>query len=258
MSEAEQASIQLALNRGQQLYAFDQAAWHATDKFLEDAKAQGRLEALNSQLGGWIVREADHSTLEVIFFDKNASAPKQIYAAQLSESGTRVVTSGFAGQDAVIKEPQTLQLIRAREAAFRTIEGQSILRCKEQPFNFAVLPPDTLDGSIPVYILTPQSDLDHVPFGGHLRILVSPEGKAGSPHPFTKSCMELPTRHAKDAPKAIIATQLLDALPTEVDVFTMFAAELPLFIMTSDKRAWVIEASGGQARVRLLPNAVKH
>lgn len=256
-SELEKASIQLALDRGQLLYAFDQAAWHATDKFIEDAKAGGRLDALRSKFGGWIVRQSDHSTLEVIFFSNDAVTPKELYVVQMSGSGTHVVSGRFAGQDAVITEPKTLQLIRAREAALQAIEGQSILRCKKQPFNVAVLPPDTPDGSIPVYVLTPQSDLDHVPFGGHLRVMVSADGEAGALHPFTKSCMDLPTRRAKDAPKALVATQLIDPLPTEVAVFTMFAAQLPLFILTRDKRTWVIETSGGQGRVRLLPDNLK-
>lgn len=256
-SDSEQAAVVLALNRGQRLYAFDQAAWHATDKLLEDAKAQGRLDSINARYGGWIVREADPSTLEVIFFDKTKDAPKPLYVARMADGGKRVVSAEFAGQDAALPDAVTLRMIQARAVAQKALEGQSILRCTDKPYNTAVLPPDTPDGPIPVYWLSPQSDLDHVPFGGHLRIMVAADGKAGPIHPFTKSCMELPTRQAKETTRALYATQLLDPLPTEVDVFTMFAAGLPLYIGTLDGRTWSIESSGGQARVRLIPDERK-
>lgn len=256
-SDSEQAAVVLALNRGQRLYAFDQAAWHATDKMLEDARAQGRLDSINTRYGGWIVREADPSTLEVIFFDKSTDAPKPLYIARMADGGKRVVSAEFARQDATLPDDTTLRMIRARDAAQKALEGQSVLRCTDKPYNTAVLPPDTPDGPIPVYWLTPQSDLDHVPFGGHLRIMVAADGKAGPMHPFTKSCMELPTGRAKEATRALYATQLLDPLPTEVDVFTMFAAGLPLYIGTPDGRTWSIESSGGQASVRLIPDEPK-
>jgi hypothetical protein len=52
MSPSDQAAVQQALNRGQQLYAFDQAAWRATDALQAEAKVQQRLDVLTSQLGG--------------------------------------------------------------------------------------------------------------------------------------------------------------------------------------------------------------
>jgi hypothetical protein len=256
-SESEQAAVILALNRGQKLYAFDQAAWHATDKLMDDARAQGRMDSISARYGGWIVREADPATLEVIFFDKSTDAPKPLYIARMADGGKRVVSAEFAEKGATLLDAATLRMIRARDTASKSLEGQSILRCVDKPYNTAVLPPDTPDGPIPVYWLTPQTDLDHVPFGGHLRIMVSADGKAGAPHPFSKSCMELPTARAKATTTALVATQLLDPLPTEVDVFTMFAAGLPLYIYTPDGRTWSIESSGGQARVRLIPDEPK-
>lgn len=257
LSEPDQAAVVQALNRGQLLHAFDQAAWHATDKMLDDARATGRLDALKAQLGGWVVQPSRDATLEVIFFDRNAAAPNRIYAARLADGGTRVISSGFAEQDAAISDPATLRLIAARAAALTAIERTPVLLCNSQPFNIAVLPPDTPDGPIPVYVLTAQSDLDHVPFGGHTRIMVSADGQADAMHPFTKACMDLPTRQAKGAPTALVATQLLDPLPTEVAVFTMLAAGLPLYVATPDQRIWVVEQSAGQARIRLLPANMK-
>lgn len=253
MSPADQSAVQLAINRGQQIRAFDQAAWHATDALMADAKAQGRLATLSAQFGGWIVRELDPQTLEVLFFDRQPDAPRPIYAARLPRDGSRVLSAQFAAEDAQIIDPLTLRMIRARQSALDLVGGEKLLRCTKEPYNIAVLPPETPDGPVPVYILTPQSDLTHVPFGGHARVMVATDGTAEPIHAFTKSCMEMPTHAAKDAPKGLVATQLLDPVPTEIDVFTMLAAGLPLYIGTPDQRIWVIASSDGQATVRLLP-----
>lgn len=256
-SDAESSEVVLALTRGRMLYQFDQAAWHATDKLMEDAKAAGKLDIIHSQLSGWVVQPADSAMLDVVFYDRTSPVPKRLYTARMADGGKRVVSGNFAGPDAVITDALTLSLIKARAAAQKALQGQSILRCKKENFNFAVLPPEQPGGAISVYLLTPQSDMASVPFGGHLRIMVSPNGTVGPAHPFTKSCLELPTKLAKDAPTGLIATQLLDPLPTEVDVFTMFVAGIPLYILTPDNRIWAIEASGGYARARLLSNDKK-
>jgi hypothetical protein len=252
MSPADQVAVQLALSRGQLLFAFDQAAWHATDALRADAKTQGRLDALVSQLGGWIVRQIDPKTLEVSFFDKSSEDPKLLYAARLSDSGTKLLSHGFLAEGAKVPDALTLRMISARRSALNAIAGQSLLRCASGPYNFTVLPPEMPDGPIPVYILTPQSDLTHVPFGGHSRLMVTADGKAGPIHAFTKTCMEVPNHSSKDAPAALVATQLLDPIPTEIAVFTMFAAGLPLYIGTPDGRLWSLRASDGVATIRLL------
>ena len=257
MSAKDQVSIQRNLNRGQLLYAFDQAAWHATDKMLESARAESRIEELRAGLRGWVVRQVDQGILEVIFFDANEASPNRLYTARMSNGGTSLVSGEFAAKGEAITDSETLRLIRAQQAALKAIDGQAILRCSKAPYNIAVLPPDSPDQPTSVYLLSPQDDLDHVPFGGHLRILVSSANKAEDIHSFTKSCLSLPTKHARDAPEAVVATQLLDPLPTEVDVFTMFAGGLPLYIFTPDERIWRIDAAGGKARVILVPNDKK-
>lgn len=252
MSDADAAGVQLALNRGQLLYSYDQAAWHGTDAMVEDVQAQGRMDELSAKAGGWVIREAEQQSLEFVIFDRSPDSPKLLYAVRLTEGGTKVISRGFLVGEKAEPNAVTLRLIKAHRAALGAIEGKGILRCSQKAYNIAVLPPEA-DGAIPVYLLTPQTQMEQVPFGGHTRLLVSTDGSVGTPHLFTKTCLELPSASSKNAPTAIMATQLLDPLPTEIDVFTMFAARLPFYISTSDGRIWSVEASGGQARVRLLP-----
>ena len=56
MSASEQAAVQLALNRAEQIYAYDQAAWHTTDALTADIP--------KAQLGtirGWVVTPDDQN-----------------------------------------------------------------------------------------------------------------------------------------------------------------------------------------------------
>lgn len=251
MSDADLAGVQLALNRGQLLYAYDQAAWHGTDAMVEDAKSQGRMDELAAKSGGWVIRAAPENSLEFVIFDKSQDSPKLLYAARLIEGGSKVVEHSFLDGEKAEPDAVTLRLIKAHRIALAAISGKDVLRCSQKNYNIAVLPPET-DGAIPVYLLTPQIKMEEVPFGGHTRLLVAADGTVGAAHPFTKTCLGLPSASSKDAPKALMATQLLDPLPTEVDVFTMFAARLPFYIGTPDGRMWSVESSGGQARIRLI------
>lgn len=255
-SKADEAGVMLALNHGQLLYAYDQAAWHGTDAMVEDARSQGRMDELTTKAGGWVVREAEAQSLEFVIFDKSADAPKLLYAARLTEGGTKVVSRGFLSGDKAVPDGVTLKLISAHRAALAAISGKPMLRCADRAYNIAVLPPEK-DGAIPVYLLTPQIDNAQVPFGGHTRIVIAADGAVGDPHPFTKTCLNFPTAKSKKPPEALVATQLLDPLPTEINVFTMFASGLPFYIYTQDGRTWAVESSGGRARVRLIPDKPK-
>jgi len=258
ISRDEQPAIQQALDRGQLLYAYDQAAWHGTDAMLAEAKSRGLTDALPAMIGGWIVRGAANDPI-VVFFDKNAGDPKAVFVVQLSDGGQRVVSSHFVenGQNAKIDAEARL-IIEARNIAVASMADTEITRCSPGSFNTVVLPPDPLSGSIIVYLLAPQDKIDEVHFGGHYRVEVSSDGKAKPAHAFTKACVDMPTSQAPNHPVALIVTQLLDPLPTEISVFTMLAAQLPLYVMTPpDGRTWSVESTGGRAQIRVVPDKQK-
>ncbi len=256
LTAAEAASLQSALNRGQLLHAYDQAAWHGTDALMMAAAEKGGNQELAKIIGGWIVvGTANDPTL--IFFDKGMPVPKAVFIARLTDGGRRVVSSGFVeGADSAL-EAEAVALIRARNRALEVSEGQELLRCASGPFNTAVLPPDAPGGVSLVYLLSPKEQTDQQPFGGHHRIEVAEGETAPAPaHAFTRSCLSIPTSAAAKKPEAAVVTQLLDPLPSEIAVFTMLSAEVPLYVLTPDKRIWVVESVSGQARIRLMPDKV--
>jgi len=252
--QAEEPAIQTAVIRGQLLYAYDQAAWHGTDALLADAKARGLADSLPTRIGGWIVHGTANNPV-VIFFDKGGSDPHAIFAAQFADGGRRVRSSHFytAGEDATI-DAETKSLIQARQVALASFDKANLPRCSKGKFNTVVLPPDRPGGSILVYILSPQDVTDKIPFGGNYRVEVSNDKTAGPIHAFTKSCVVLSTSDV-DGNKTVglYVTQIVDPLPTEISVFAMFTANLPLYVLAPpDKRVWKVEAVNGQARIGVV------
>lgn len=259
ISSVEKQLIQTALNRGQLLYSYDRAAWHATDAMLADAEKRGLTSALPQMVGGWVVVGTIHDP-KVLFFDQNKSNPRAIFTVQLADGGNRVISTRFTGgaEDAAI-DKETQSLIRARETALSSITGSKLSHCTKGNWNSVVLPPDRPGGPILVYILSPQETIDRIPYGGHYRIEVSADGTAGPVHAFTKSCIALATSQAKEKSVAVGVTQLVDPTPTEISVFTMFAAKLPLHILTSPNgRSWMVETVRGQPLIRILGDKPKN
>jgi hypothetical protein len=256
ITPAEEQAIQTALSRGQLLYAYDQATWHGTDAMLADAKARGLTDTLPTRIAGWIVRGTANDPL-VIYFDKDGSDPHAVFTAQVTDGGRRVRSSHFfvAGEDATI-DADTQSLIRARQLALASFDKAGLPHCSKGHFNTVVLPPDRPGGSVLVYILSPQDEIDKIPFGGNYRVEVSGGEITGPIHAFTKSCVVLETSSTQDEKTtALFVTQILDPLPTEISVFTMFAANFPLYVMAPpDKRLWKIETVNGQARIRVVSN----
>jgi hypothetical protein len=220
---------------------------------LADAKTRGLADILPTRIGGWIVRGTANDPV-VIFFDKNGSDPHAVFTAQVTDGGHRVRSSHFfaAGEDATIDADSQL-LIQARQVALASVAKANLPRCSKGNFNTVVLPPDRPGGSVLVYILSPQDEIDKIPFGGNYRVEVSDGRISGPIHAFTKSCVVLETSSNEDKTVGLYVTQILDPLPTEISVFTMFAANLPLYVSAPpDKRVWAIEAVNGQARIRVV------
>lgn len=255
MSDADEGAVQQALNRGTLIYYYDQAAWHGTDDMLTKLD-----DATKATIGGWIVDGSGAST-ELVFYDNDKTDPHALYVAHFDDE--KLVSSEVLGpNDDRSLSPARKALIVARNAASDALANSNATRCVDKGFNTVVLPPETPVGPTLVYFLTPQTTRDSVPAGGHYRVEVAADGKAGPIRPFTKSCIELST--ADNSQKGehlagLTITHLLDPTPTEIHVFTMFATSLPLYVSTEPNgRLWLIEFQSGRARITLLdPSKVK-
>lgn len=242
-SPADATAIRLAQERGKLIYAYDQAAWHGTDDMLEKVRNPERT------MGGYIADgPAEAPTL--IFYSNDPANPQALYIAQFR--GNRLVSGKLLGpNDDRSLSPRVRAMIAAKRSATEAFRAApSTFGCSDKPFNTVVLPPVTPDGPMLVYMLTPQVETGKLPFGGHFRVEVGADGKAGAIRGFTRSCLSLPVPEESDA--FIGITHLLDPVPTEIHVFSSFAAKRRVIVIIGnpEKRYYSVE-SGAITR---LPN----
>ena len=213
-----------AIKRGQLLYAYDQAAWHGTDDFLAHHRD------LIPKRGGYIV-DGPVEAPRLTFFD--ADTQRALYSANVVDGRVSdvVVRSG----DSAELSPLDHRLIVARTAAAAAITADPTARpCAEKPFNTVVVPPESADGPISVYFLTPQTTKAAVPLGGHFRIDVDAAGKAGPVQRYTHACLNTLVNGAPTGGKqtAVVVSQLIGNRPTEIHVFTSLLLRQPVYVIT--------------------------
>lgn len=246
-----ETSAQHSARRGTAMFLYDRAAWVSTDDLLVSLPADRRAD-----VGGWIVSPSDKG-LRVDYFGK--SDPQRIVFSNLV-NGQSVTDSTIypLGSEPVLHGP-ALQMAHALSIARAEMDRHTDwLSCASAPFNTIVLPPE-LDGTISVYFLTPQTENDKFPFGGHYEVDVAADGKIVSSRAFARSCLTI----AKDAgstgakPAALYVTHILDSLPTEVHVFEQLNIGVPLYVgIDSPPSMWKVE-NGAVAQVDSPVNASK-
>ena len=242
MTDAEVTAVQLALDRGLAIYRYDQAAWHTTDAALEDLES-----ARQADVKGWVVT-ASGKDLLVTYWRSDGDGFRGVYSAIWD--GSKVTDRKKLEGDAALMSTEQIQLIRAQQL----IDVSKLERCSDAPFNSVVLPPTKPEEPILVYELTPQKTLSSIPMGGHYRFAVK-DGKIVDQRAFTKSCLELalPDTTAEEKPVALAITHLLDPVPTEIHVFSVFASQVPIYVSTvSNKHIWATGVANGTPQVKLI------
>lgn len=243
LSSADRAAIALTLERGQKIYRYDQAAWHSSDTLRKDIK-----DINNSGIRGWVVTEVGDDLLTT-YWRRDGDGYAGVYSAVWT--GSKIGDRRILSDEAAKLSAEQIKLIKA-SAAVRADQSIELTRCSDRPFNSVVMLGNTADDPILYYYLTPQSTLDAIPLGGHYRFLVK-DDKVISHRKFTNSCISLPTGDKDKKPEAITISHLLDAVPTEIHVFSVYAAKLPLYVITtSNENLWVVEISSAQPRIRKL------
>jgi hypothetical protein len=220
---SEQAAIDFALTRGQLLYHVDRAAWVATDDLQERMR-----NPRSAGLRGYVV-DRDGSGFHVLFYGGPLDAPVAFYRARV-ENDRLVSRELFRADVRPALTPLQRRLAAARDAAAAATRRRP---CGRAPFNTAVIPPETPDGPIDVYLMTPQERTGVFPFGGHYRVTVASDGTVGRERAFTNSCLAMDPRQGLPRgarPSAMMITHLLDAVPTEIHVFTAMTARMPVYV----------------------------
>src|SRR5690606_35056146 len=99
---------------------------------------------------------------------------------------------------------------------------------------------------IDLYVMTPQTDLNILPFGGHHRLTLDNAGRITAQRAFTNSCLNMTKPPAgENQPVGLMVTHLLDPIPTEIHVFSALAAQMPVYVGT---RGSVWEVTGERIR----------
>lgn len=233
LSVEEQRAVDRALKRGRLLFALDRAAWVATD----DMRARVR-DPVAAGVRGYIV-DRDARGLTTIFFGREGERLVAVYRARMGASGVEQPEVFAAGARPALT-PMQQRLARALESV-RGVGG--LERCSRQPLNAAIVPPDSLDAPIDIYLMTPQERSGALPFGGHQRITLAADGREVSRRSFARSCLTLtaPTAEQRRQGGMLSVSHFLDPVPTEIHVFTALAAGMPIGVIAErPPRVWEV------------------
>jgi len=231
----ERVQLDWVFARGYLIFVLDRAAWVATDDM------RSRIPHPETRyMRGWIV-ERDGAAQVVTFFGGPQDAPVAHYRGRVEHG--RVVSSEVFGGDSL--PPLTL-MQRRLASALDAARSQSRMRCVNETFNSVVVPPDSAEAPIDVYFLTPQVRANEWPAGAHYRYTVAANGTVLSSRAFTNTCITMGGGPgSNERVEALFVTHLLDPLPTEIHVFTMWTSRLPLGVATqSPDRTWWISSQG--------------
>ena len=224
-----------AIARGQLIYDYDQAGWHATDemfKRLPDPAAAG--------VRGWIVEPVPDG-LKVTFFGLDGTVPYAIFES-LWQGGriasNRTIAEGHPPLSALAQT-----MVRPRQIAI----ARPFERCNSGAPNPVVLPPEHPGDPVPVYILTPMIHTGTYPAGRHREIDVDARGKIVFEREFTKTCIALSSGPLPPGSTAVSAfvTHLLDPRPTALHVYLSLWMHQPLYVAAA---SGIFEVNGTTIR----------
>ena len=228
----ERTRLDWTLARGRLLFEVDRAAWVTTDDFRE------RLSEADLRLiRGWTV-ERDGNGYNVVYFTGSESEVRRaLYRGRVENR--RVVSRETFRPGA---GPELTPMQRRIAGAYGLIRQMNGRMCANVSPNLAVIPPDSLEAPMDVYVLTPQTQAGIFPFGGHNRATFSAAGALLSQRAFTNSCINM--SNAPERGNSIVGvaiTHLLDPIPTEIHVFMSIWMAVPVAVSTGEPlRIWQV------------------
>ncbi|WP_118856574.1 hypothetical protein [Sphingomonas mesophila] len=228
LTASEQVQLDANLARGDQLYAYDQAAWHITDAalkvFPKDAASFVRGYVVTPDTGG----------LRTTFYGGESGRYFRVYSAIWT--GRRVASpQSFERAARVPVTAEEARLIEAKRIALGSGADEVFLCSKSAP-NSAVIPGRTSADPISVYVLTSTTAAGVVHLGGHARIDVK-DGKVVGRRNFTRGCISYDAKSARvpagAKPEMFVLTHSLDPVPTEIHAFSLHYLPVSLGVATT-------------------------
>lgn len=216
---------------GTDLYRHDQAAWVATDVFLEFLGDERPADIV-----GWIVTGTG-SDLTVRFLRRAGDDLRPGWDIKVMDGVPGPVVP--APDDAVLGEREKATF-RARQTASA---GLGRAPCSRTMNAVVLADPDSEDWL--VWLLTPMPSAGSLPIGGHIRHRVSADGLTLlSREPLSRSCLVL---EPSDTPEGsttagLFATHIVSDTPVETHVFLSLQSGLPLYVGTGDI-VWLVDGA---------------
>ena len=226
-SKIRQFDIPTLEKLGRDMYAQDQAGWHATDA-LHNIRSRDELRKENVR--GWIVVNRPQGPL-VRFIRMGDAGPEAAY--DISDLRGRPVVSVPADRQLTDEEKA---IFAARSHAIASIEAG----CAEN-YNTVVLKDPEGDGWL-AWALASTTKPDTVVTLGHRRLTVSADGsKVLRMDALSLSCGTMSVKDEDgNITKAVMMTQLVARLPVETYVFLSLQHPLPFLVMTAKDTVWMV------------------
>ncbi|HYD14129.1 MAG TPA: hypothetical protein VEC11_14880 [Allosphingosinicella sp.] len=236
LTRAQLAELQAAATRGRLLGMIERAGRAGTQDMLSHVSNPD-----GAGISGWIA-EAEGNGTSVTFYADTDAGPVIVY---------RVTFNGGRAVDRDIHLAGTrpaLNPLQARMAAARAVAARQEHRpCGADQFNYFVVPPLTPDGPVDVYQISPQTQRNVYPLGGHFRTSVAADGSVVATRGYTNACVSAtvtdPPAGARPAPIAV--THLMDPLPQDIHPFLSAWTGHPLLVVAGDpQRLFAVTPEG--------------
>ena len=229
-SQEEQALLRKAEAVGLTIFKHDHAAAVATDALLASGVTKS-----DKRMHGWITESQGDGILVTFISGNENEAPQALYRVSVSKEGE------VSGPPQELKVPEALTAFESGAATARTFGANySFQHCAEH-YNTVVLPVDSSPApNWLVYLLPATEDALRIPLGGAHRLELDATGQhLLSERGFTRSCVVMgdPKADARHRPVMLVATHLMDPVPTEIHVFWNLWAGIPLDILTTSNGA---------------------
>ena len=215
--------------RGREIYAYDQCAWHGTDAFFAlhpDTNGLTHYICMKTPAGWEVVFpkwNATHDRLLVAYEAKEAGGP-EVYTATKHDPPCE-------GPDALVAKERALELAIGDFGAVN------------RPYNTAILPAG--DGNLYVYLYPAQTKNNVWPLGGDVRYTISADGKQIiEKRQLHKTILDMefdPEKH----PEAGVHSHILSNVPEDTDVFYVLNRRplIPEYIGT-EKHIFIVNTEG--------------
>jgi hypothetical protein len=234
------SAIALAESRGHRLYQAYQVAAYAV------AKSEVVLKDRIGETKGYVITNPANDQQLTFVGRSYDGKPYAIWRGRYS-NGIEVESAliARASDAAILSDDERVALNAERTALNYIFSNQTKLgpmSCAGDIMpNIVVLPPTKTDPTFAVYVMTPQTDKNVVPLGGHYRIILDGNSRVQSFRAMTEGCHDIDLLHDGRRLAADYVKHRSDNYPNEIHVFASLAADARIMVDTGQEPLWKVD-----------------